>query len=148
MGGSRQKDGTGGLYERLLQRLAQALDEADSLNRLSADVPRELELRDLSPAEVELIRAYLDRDLNWLRGWHAAAQELALLEQRPGRGFKAGRAPVKHGDLPAGKSKPLLRRRLQLCCALCNTLADWQPGRGVHACKACGSQLFRAANPR
>src|SRR3990167_8415906 len=112
----------GGLYERLLQRLAMALDEADSLSALSAQPPLELELRGLTAAEMELIRAYLNRDLDWLRGWHAAAQP--------------------------GKIKPLLKRRLQLCCALCGTLAGWQSGNGVQACKACGSQLFRASNHR
>lgn len=148
MAGLRRTEASGGLYERLLQRLALALDEADSLSRVSADPPLELELRDLTSAELELIRAYLDRDLDWLRGWHAAAEELAALEQRPGRGLKIGWSVSRSVDGRPSKAKPLLRRRLQLCCALCNTLADWQPGRGVQACSACGSQLFRASNPR
>ncbi len=148
MAGLRRTEATGGLYERLLQRLALALDEADNLNRMSAEPPYELELRDLSSAELELIRAYLDRDLDWLRGWHAAAEELALLEHRPARGLKAGWSNQRGVEYRPSKAKPLLRRRLQLCCALCNALADWQPGRGVQACSACGSQLFRASNPR
>ena len=73
------------LYERLLHRLALALDEADTAIRLRDEDPRELELKGLSPAELELIRAYLDNDLHWLRGWHAAAEELALIEQQPAR---------------------------------------------------------------
>jgi len=137
----------GGLYERLLQRLAMALDEAENLSALSAQPPLELELRGLTAAEMELIRAYLDRDLGWLRGWHAAAQEMAQVEQlagsrkvgRPGRNATA--------SLPR-KVKPLLKRRLQLHCALCGTLAGWQSGRGIQACKACGSQLFRACKHR
>ena len=72
----------GGLYERLLQRLALALDEADTAERLRDEHPTELELRGLSEAEMGLIRAYLDQDLHWLRGWHAAAEEHP---GRPGR---------------------------------------------------------------
>jgi len=137
----------GGLYERLLQRLAMALDEADSLSALSAQPPLELELRGLTAAEMELIRAYLNRDLDWLRGWHAAAQEMAQIEQLPSS-RKIGRSGHKPTAALPGKIKPLLKRRLQLCCALCGNLAGWQSGNGVQACKACGSQLFRASNHR
>lgn len=143
----RRAGSSGGLYERLLQRLALALDEADSLSGLSAEPPLELELRDLTSAEMELIRAYLNRDLNWLRGWHAAAQEMAQIGQLPApRKLGRGTSPA-FAQLP-GKVKPLLKRRTQLCCALCGTLAGWQSGHGVKACKICGSQLFRASNPR
>ena len=72
MGELRRADARGSLYERLLQRLALALDEADSMGRLSAETPGELELRGLTSAELELIRASLDHDLNGLRGWPAA----------------------------------------------------------------------------
>lgn len=137
----------GGLYERLLQRLAMALDEADSLSALTAQPPVELELRGLTAAEMELIRAYLNRDLDWLRGWHAAAQEMAQIEQLPSS-RKVGRCGYKATAALPGKVKPLLKRRLQLCCALCGTVAGWQSGNGVQACKACGSQLFRANNHR
>lgn len=137
----------GGLYERLLQRLAMALDEADSLSALSSQPPLELELRGLTAAEMELIRAYLNRDLDWLRGWHAAAQEMAQIEQLP-NSRKIGRSGHKPAAVMPGKLKPLLKRRLQLCCALCGTVAGWQAGSGVQACKACGSQLFRANNHR
>src|SRR5262245_51919401 len=51
-----------GLYERLLQRLALALDEAETAERLRDEHPSELELRGLSGAEMELIRAYLDQN--------------------------------------------------------------------------------------
>lgn len=137
----------GGLYERLLQRLAMALDEADSLSKIATQPSRDLELRGLTAAEMELIRAYLDRDLDWLRGWHAAAQEMAQIEQLP-----SSRKVVRNGSKGAavlpGKVKPLLRRRLQLCCALCGAVAGWQTGTGVQVCKSCGSQLFRASNHR
>jgi hypothetical protein len=150
MGELRRAGTGGGLYERLLQRLALALDEADSLSGLSVEPPLELELRDLTAAEMELIRAYLNRDLNWLRGWHAAAQEMAQIEQLPAQRRVARTAHSAHSafaQLPS-KVKPLLKRRVQLCCALCGTLAGWQSGHGVKACKTCGSQLFRASNPR
>ncbi len=128
----QRKVGGDGVYERLLQRLALALDEADSLRGLSDVAPSELELRDLTAAELQLIRAYLERDMSWLRGWHAAAAELAQIS-RASAGMPS---PLAHGP------------RLVLCCALCGTLAGWQSGNGVQACKACGSQLFRATNHR
>ncbi|MGH8437124.1 MAG: hypothetical protein ACRERX_22275 [Pseudomonas sp.] len=144
MGELRRTDARGGLYERLLQRLALALDEADSATRLHKQPPSELELRGLSPAELELIRAYLDRDLHWLRGWHAAAEELAIIEQAPLRQAK----PIRASSKLEGKPRSLLKRRQKLFCALCGSAAHWQPGEGVHACLACGSQLFRAGIPR
>ena len=50
----------GGLYERLLPRLALALEEADTAGRLRDAPPSELELRGLSHAEFEVIKAYLE----------------------------------------------------------------------------------------
>jgi hypothetical protein len=49
------------LYERLIERLALALDAAKTAGRLRDERPVELELRGLSRAEFELIKAYLDR---------------------------------------------------------------------------------------
>ena len=129
MAESRRAEVGGGLYERLLQRLALALQEADTATRLHQAPPDELELSGLTPAELELIHAYLDRDLNWLRGWHAAAEELALIEQLP-------------------RGKPMIKKRQQLCCALCGAVARVQRGEGVLPCSACGSKLFRAGQPR
>ena len=143
----RRGASAGGLYERLLQRLAMALDEVDSVSGLAAEPPYELELRGLTAAEMELIRAYLNRDLNWLRGWHAAAQEMAQIEQLSSS-RKVGRGAHKATAALPGKIRPLLKRRMQLCCALCGAQAGWQSGHGMQACKACGSQLFRAGNPR
>lgn len=147
----RRSEAGGGLYERLLQRLALALDEADTAGRLRDAPPSELELRGLTPAELELIRAYLDRDLNWLRGWHAAAEELALIEQMPpAKATKAVRPPGASKTVlkAQAKVKPLLKRRQQLCCALCGNAAEWQRGEGVLPCVSCGSKLFRTAAPR
>ncbi|AMB85140.1 hypothetical protein AWM79_07385 [Pseudomonas agarici] len=48
------------LYERLIMRLGLALDVARTAVRLRDERPAELELRGLSRAEFELIRAYLD----------------------------------------------------------------------------------------
>jgi DNA-directed RNA polymerase subunit RPC12/RpoP len=142
MADARQAERGGGLYERLLQRLALALEEADTASRLHAEPLCELELDGLSPAELELIRAYLNRDLHWLRGWHAAAEELALMQRQPLRAGKtAGRKPL-------GKLKPLMKRRQALCCALCGTPVNWQRGQEAQACQACGSKLFRSGNSR
>ena len=49
------------IYERLLDRLGLALDVARTAARLRDEMPAELELRGLSPAEFALIKAYLDR---------------------------------------------------------------------------------------
>lgn len=62
-------------YGRLLQRLTLALDDADSLARLSDKPSGDMEVRGLSVAELELIRAYLASDQDWLKGWHATAAQ-------------------------------------------------------------------------
>lgn len=131
-----------GLYERLLQRLALALEEADTASRLHAEPRRELELDGLSPAELELIHAYLNRDLHWLRGWHAAAEELALIQRQPLRSAKPA------ASRRISKIKPLMKRRQALCCALCGAPVSWHRGQDAQACQACGSKLFRSGNPR
>lgn len=131
-----------GLYERLLQRLALALDEADTAERLRDECPMELELRGLSSAELALIRAYLDQDVNWLRGWHAAAEELALLEHSPTR-------TPRHVRQATPPSRPrLVPRPQQLQCALCGSPVAWSRNQGVLPCTSCGSQLFRNAKAR
>lgn len=145
----RRAEVGGGLYERLLQRLALALQEADTATRLHDLPPDELELRGLTPAEIELIRAYLDRDLHWLRGWHAAAEELAVIEQLPAAASKpAGKLPSRVVNKPASRGKAVLKKRQQLCCALCGAVAQIQRGEGVQPCGSCGSKLFRAGQPR
>ncbi|MBG4733654.1 hypothetical protein I4964_17730 [Pseudomonas aeruginosa] len=132
----------GGLYERLLQRLALALDEADTAERLRDEHPTELELRGLSEAEMGLIRAYLDQDLHWLRGWHAAAEALALLERQPGR------TPRPPRPQPPAPRRPVSLQQRQLLCALCGAPVQWSKGHGVLPCGHCGSQLFRSGNDR
>ena len=144
----RRAEVGGGLYERLLQRLALALQEADTATRLHQAPPDELELSGLTPAELELIRAYLDRDLNWLRGWHAAAEELALIEQLPAATKPVTKLPARAASKPLPRGKPMIKKRQQLCCALCGTVARVQRGEGVLPCSACGSKLFRAGQPR
>ncbi|NBF03246.1 hypothetical protein GV819_13185 [Pseudomonas sp. Fl5BN2] len=56
---SQQKVTEPEVYERLLNRLALALDAAKTADRLRNERAVELELRGLSCAELELIRAYL-----------------------------------------------------------------------------------------
>ena len=148
MAESRRAEVGGGLYERLLQRLALALQEADTATRLHQAPPDELELSGLTPAELELIHAYLDRDLNWLRGWHAAAEELALIEQLPAASKPVSKLPARAASKPVPRGKPMSKKRQQLCCALCGTVARVQRGEGVLPCSACGSKLFRAGQPR
>ncbi len=142
----RRTEGQSGLYGRLLERLALALDEADNVTRQTAKTTHELELSGLSPAELQLVRAYLNQDMSWLQGWHAAAQELALLEQQSAKQAKPARSSIRPLHKGAPRVNPLLKRRQQLCCALCGANAIWLRGQGVQACSACGSQLFRAGN--
>ena len=49
------------IYEGLIDRLGRALDAARTAGRLRDERPVELELRGLSRAELELIKAYLER---------------------------------------------------------------------------------------
>ena len=48
------------LYERLIDRLGLALESARTSVRLRDEMPAELELRGLSHAEFEVIKAYLE----------------------------------------------------------------------------------------
>nr|WP_314877140.1 hypothetical protein [uncultured Pseudomonas sp.] len=48
------------LYERLIDRLGLALEAARTAVRLRDEMPAELELRGLSPAEYDVIKAYLE----------------------------------------------------------------------------------------
>ena len=150
---SRRSEPAGGLYERLLQRLAVALDEAESTRRLRDIEPQLVELKGLTNAEMELIQAYLERDLHWLQGWHAAAAELEYLEHQSLRQARTTGVRVNgKSSRPATSKlelvKPRLKRRQQLCCAMCGTQVPWLRGQGVTPCPACGSQLFRASAPR
>jgi hypothetical protein len=56
-----QKSNETGVVRTLIDRLGMALDAAKTAGRLRDERPVELELRGLSPAEFELIKAYLDR---------------------------------------------------------------------------------------
>ncbi len=58
---SQRKVATPELYEKLIDRLGVALDAARTAGRLRDERPAELELRGLSPAEFELVKAYLEQ---------------------------------------------------------------------------------------
>jgi hypothetical protein len=84
------------LYERLIDRLALALDAAKAASRLRDERPLELELRGLSRGEFELIRVYLARSqretqasvLESLKQHEAprSAQIIWLQDRQPKRG--------------------------------------------------------------
>ncbi len=134
----------GGLYGRLLQRLALALEEADAAGLRGTPASDELELSGLSPAELQLVRAYLEQDLSWLKGWHAAAEQLALLEQQT-----VSASSARGSAKPAGNAPVRLKPRQQLCCAVCGTPVTGLHAEDIQACHCCGSQLFRSgAMPR
>lgn len=58
---SQREVATPELYEKLIDRLGVALDAARTAGRLRNERPVELELRGLSPAEFELVKAYLEQ---------------------------------------------------------------------------------------
>lgn len=72
---SQQKATKPELYERLIDRLAMALDAAKTAGRLRDERPLELELRGLTPAEFELVKAYLDRSERETHGCLSAAMK-------------------------------------------------------------------------
>ena len=127
--------------ERLLQRLALALDEADTAERLRDEHPTELELRGLSEAEMGLIRAYLDQDLHWLRGWHAAAESWRC----------SSASPAGHPAAPVATAGAASARLVETAACLLRSAVRrcrWSKGHGVLPCGHCGSQLFRSGNGR
>ncbi|WP_460133745.1 hypothetical protein [Pseudomonas sp. S1_E04] len=62
MGESQRTATKPDIYEGLIDRLGRALDAARTAGRLRDERPVELELRGLSRAELELIKAYLERN--------------------------------------------------------------------------------------
>ncbi|MCF7201162.1 hypothetical protein [Pseudomonas oligotrophica] len=129
------------LYGRVLQRLALALEQAE---RGAGDI-EELEVDGLTPAELELIRAYLSGDSQWLSGWHAAAQEHARLARQRTRQVLRGGAD-KRGASHEAHHRFALRQMLS--CALCQTEVQWPDSAGPASCPLCGSQLLRARRLR
>lgn len=150
MSAQHQSPTPNGLYERLIGRLAVALNTADTAVQLHRQAPLDLELSGLSDAELRLINAYLARDTQWLQGWQAAAEEMMLLEgAAPEVGSRRKVVKPFHRFSPA-KPRVQFRQRLQLSCALCATplvvpAGAIRAGQERQACPLCGSQLFRAA---
>lgn len=129
------------LYGRVLRRLTQALEEAER-NAVAGETGNtELEVRGLTPAEFELIRAYLQRDAQWLSGWHAAAEEQELLTRQAQRPSLRSVSRGRHGG--HGKHVPLSLQQ-SMSCALCSSEVHWPDGPGPAICPVCGSQLLRA----
>lgn len=140
MGRERQAD-EGNLYGRVLQRLSVALEEAERAADDDTGAATELEVGGLTPAEFDLIRAYLQQDAQWLSGWHAAAEEQAQLVRQATR--PALRNVLRHHPGKRTKQAPLSLQRA-MNCALCGASVNWPEGAGPVACSACGSQLLRA----
>jgi len=125
------------LYGRVLQRLTTALEEAERRKDNATD----LEVRGLTAAEFELIRAYLQQDSQWLSGWHAAAEEQAQLARNASR--PALRGVLRQQTARRPRQLPFSLQQT-LSCALCGGAVHWPKGPGPAACSACGSQLLRA----
>ncbi|MCJ8170665.1 hypothetical protein [Atopomonas sediminilitoris] len=121
-----------GLYERLLERVVHALEDADEHSAEGGAAPAEVDLEGLSEEEVAWLRAFVQRDLQWLRGWHAAARRMRSLTL-----CQQSEPPATLNDEPCG-----------LVCALCQTSLIQQPRKGVQPCPNCGSSLFRAIQRR
>lgn len=133
----------GGLYRRLIERIACALAGVEAARWRGGAEPAVLELHDLSPAERALIRAWLRQDVQWLRGWQAAAEELALIERQE----HAARSLLAKGR-PAGPPRPRPLRHAHLLCALCGRAVRWRRAGSLAACPVCASRLFRLARQR
>lgn len=132
-----------GLYRRLIERIACALAGAEAVRWRGGAEPGVLELHDLSPAERALIRAWLRQDLQWLRGWQAAAEELALIERQE----RAARAFVPVDSLAGSRRlRPLGHPRL--FCALCGRAVRQRRAGCIAACPACASRLFLVGRRR
>jgi len=140
MGKERQAH-EGNLYGRVLQRLTLALEEAERAPDESFGETAELEVGGLTPAEFDLIRAYLQQDSQWLSGWHAAAEEQAQLVRQATR--PALRNVLRHHPGRRCKQSPPALQQ-SMICALCGASVHWPEGAGAVACSACGSQLLRA----
>lgn len=137
--GRESQANEGSLYGRVLQRLTVALEEAERTS--DAGATTELEVGGLTPAEFDLIRAYLQQDSQWLSGWHAAAEEQAQLVRQASR--PALRNVLRHHPGKRSKQAPLSLQQA-MNCALCGASVTWPEGAGPVACPACGSQLLRA----
>jgi predicted RNA-binding Zn-ribbon protein involved in translation (DUF1610 family) len=140
MGKEHQAD-EGNLYGRVLQRLTLALEEAERTTGANDSAATELEVAGLTPAEFDLIRAYLQQDSQWLSGWHAAAEEQAQLVRQATR--PALRNVLRHHPGKRCKQTPPTLQQ-SMSCALCGASVHWPEGAGAAACSACGSQLLRA----
>lgn len=133
----------GGLYRRLIERVACALAGAEATRWRGRPEPAVLELHDLSPAERALIRAWLRQDVQWLRGWQAAAEELVLIERQD----RTARSFMPKGRLAVpSRIRPL--RHAHLFCALCGRAVRWRRAGSIAACPVCASRLFRLAQRR
>ncbi|MFC3608650.1 hypothetical protein [Stutzerimonas tarimensis] len=130
MGRIRQADNEN-LYERVLERVALALAQADG--RV------ELDVHGLTPAELALIQAYLSQDAQWLSGWHAAAREHALMNRQSLRASVRPGGPLRRSPRLRGKAAAM-----QLDCALCGCEVRLPDHAGVASCPSCGSELMRA----
>lgn len=130
----------GNLYGRVLQRLTLALEEAERTASAGGEAGGELEVDGLTPAEFELIRAYLQQDARWLSGWHAAAEEQAQMVRLATRPTLRG---LRQHPGKTCKQAPLALRQV-LTCAICGATVNWPETAGPAACTSCGSQLLRA----
>lgn len=135
----------GNLYGRVLRRLSLALEQAERDGSAGVGEAGELEVDGLTPAECELIRAYLSGDERWLSGWHAAAQEHARLSRPRPKTVVRG-VPEKRSAPREAQNRFALRQSLN--CALCQAEVHWPEGAGPACCEACGSQLLRARRLR
>ncbi|CAK17468.1 hypothetical protein [Pseudomonas entomophila] len=91
------------LYERLIDRLGLALEIARTSVRLRDEMPTELELRGLSHAEFEVIKAYLE---SLPESRHASAGAYTQPEQSTARIIwlkdrKRSTAPARSRTLPS-----------------------------------------------
>ena len=116
------------LYDRLIRRLEKALDQNQQ-----QDLDQEVSVADLTQGQMALIRAYRNKDVAWLRGWHAAVDELKVSEV-------SEKTPLCEA-VASGAS-------IGVCCALCGAALKLHAGEPLPACGECGARIYRAPPSR
>lgn len=112
------------LYERLIRSIEQALEQLDDNKKT-----QEVTVRDLTQGQLALISAYRSKDVSWLRGWHAALEEVRVHPEQ-----------IKTPLSQAVSNAP----SISVCCALCGANVRLSAGEPLPACEACGARIYRA----
>ncbi|MCU1715611.1 hypothetical protein [Pseudomonas sp. 5P_3.1_Bac2] len=129
MGQVKESQANDVVYERLLQRLAAALDEAENLAAVGQRPQQDLELRDVTPSELRLICAYLkrERQVEAAQGLKVIGENILPLPLAPP-------AVLETAGSTAAAAAPR--------CPICGVKRPWPSPSGLQLCQGCGVKLF------